>query len=317
MSTHNPTNKQENEMPTTTKTLKAKAPVHPLVHLIPGRWFAENEDGEPSYISRSFDGFSDLDLLAYARSTQQNTLMFGPTGPGKTTCVYAFGAIHKLPVVNVACNGAIDPSTTFVRPVFAADGSVQMVESDVLTVIRKGGILYLDEVNFMPPRVASVLHGLLDDRRIITVAELGNEKIAAHPDLQVIATFNPDYEGTKRLNQAFKNRFAIKMEFNYDREVEEKLVTLTSLLDLAGKLRDAHDAGDIETPVSTNMLMEFERIAWDLNVGYAITNFLAAFASDERGAVSKVIELHDPMIREQMVVWGQEAEDVYNNKKEN
>jgi nitric oxide reductase NorQ protein len=281
----------------------AKAETHPLDYLIPAKWFAED------YISRYFDTFKDLDLLDYARRNRQNTLMFGPTGPGKTSCVYAFGAVQGIPVVNLACNGAIDPSTTFVRPVFAADGSVQMVESDVLRVIRLGGILYLDEVNFMPPRVASVLHGLLDKRRTISIAELGNEKVVAHPDLQVIATFNPHYEGTKPLNEAFKNRFAIKLSFDYDRKVEGELVTITALLDLADKLRAAHAAGDVETPVATNMLLEFEQIAWDISVDFAITNFIAAFDQDERDAVQNVIDLHSQAIREQIQEWQDFAED--------
>lgn len=261
------------------------ASTHPLAHLIPDDWYADD------YICREFpDDQTDQTLLAHARNTRQNTLIFGPTGPGKTSCVYAFGATNKIPVVNIACNGAIDPSTLFVRPVFQPDGSIKLVESEVVAVLRHGGILYLDEINFMPPRVASVLHGALDKRRTVTIVELGNEPIKLHPLCQVVATYNPGYEGTKPLNEAFKNRFAIPLEFDYSTVIELQLLNCPSLVDMATQLRASQEAGIIETPISTNMLIEFEELARDLGINCAIMIFLNHFNSDETAAVKAIVQ---------------------------
>jgi MoxR-like ATPase len=300
---------------------------HPLAHRIPETWFAE------SYESRYFDGFRDIDVLDNARRMRWNTLMYGPTGPGKTSCVYAYGAEMQLPVIYVACNGAVDPATMFVQPVssvvsvddvlrMAAELAERMgddwssvsferqmlyidtaaklcgerldlVETEVVLAMRFGGIIYLDEVNSMPPRIAMVLNGALDLRRTVTLAQKGNEPVPLHPNCQIIASYNPDYRGTKPLGEAFKNRFGLQLPFDYDRTIEEKLVLgIPSLLDLADMLRSAHDDGTIETPVGPNMLLEFEELADTFSVSFAISNFVNRFEPGERQAVRETISTH-------------------------
>jgi len=285
---------------TATKTAGRRKPaekttVHPLNHLVPGKWFADD------YISRTIESVADLDVMAYAAQTRENVLLFGPTGPGKTSCVYAYAHVHGLPLVNVPCNGAIDPSTLFGRPNLEADGTVTYVESNIVTAIRHGGVIYLDEINFAPPRIMAVLHGALDKRREVTIPELGNLSIKLHPKCQIIATYNPGYEGTKPLNKAFHNRFGIKLEFGYSREIEEQLiVAIPALLDIADKLRTACTAGDLETPVSTNLLREFEDHACDLGVPFAVCVFLNAFHDHERSSVRNTIEHYLDEINEQV-----------------
>lgn len=279
-------------MPTKAEETKARKQ---LETRIPPNWmrpYRDDEDDPGNYVCRSFNGHKDVEILRYARSTRQNVLIAGETGPGKTSSVYAYAAEDKLPVVNISCHGAVDPSTMWVMPVWNSDGSVTVQESEALMVVRYGGVLYLDEVNFLPPRIAAVLHGALDIRRVVTIPELGNEAIQLHPDCQVIGTYNPDYEGTKPLNEAFKNRFFIQLEYEYDRAIEEKLVVgIPTLIDLAEQLRVAKEQGVIGTPVGPNALMEFEQIAEDLSVEFAIENFLRRFAPDERSPVRNAIDL--------------------------
>ena len=307
---------------------------HPLAHLIPKQWFADQ------YVSRTFaGGHTDQSLLGYARDAKLNTLMFGPTGPGKTSSVMAFAATNKLPVVYVACNGAVDPATLFTRPQIVrstvaevmatakeiciefgqvwekasladrkmffemassfAGEKIISVESDVVTALRTGGIIYLDEVNMLPPRNAAVFHGALDLRRTVTIPELGNESITLHPKCQFVCTLNmgQEYHGVKELNAAFFNRFAIKLEFNYSRKIEETLVVgLPVLLDIADKLRDAYTAGNIETPVGPNMLIEFEQVSVDLGVDFAVYNFLNSFKAHDRSVVDKQMEHYRSML---------------------
>ncbi len=315
---------------------------HVLSHGIPKKVFADN------YVSRTIKGVKDIDLLRYSREARNNVMLYGPTGPGKTSLVLAYAATEQLPLVTVQANGAVDPNTFFggwqprvglsderIKEVVATmervrtampDGTpadqvmavtmgligrddFQWQDSEITNVIRYGGVLYIDEVNFLPPKVASTFHGLLDLRRQITILEKGNEVIDAHPELQVIVAYNPDYEGTRPLNAAFKNRFKIKVRFDYDRNVEEQLVYLPVMLDVAEKLRVSHRAGDVETPVSTNMLIEFEELAVDLGYEFAVENFLNAFHDDERSAVRDVIELHSATIMEQLAEMERLAEE--------
>lgn len=282
----------------TTSTARRRNPsdtAKELAHLIPEKRFADE------YIGRTIKGYSDLDLLKYAGSAGKNVLLSGPTGPGKTSLILAYAAANKIPLVTLACNGAIEPDAAFGGPVQdPVKKVIYFQESDAIKVIRGGGLLYFDEINFMPPKISAVFHGLLDKRRQVTLLAKGNELIKAHPNLQIVAAYNPEYIGTRPLNPAFKNRFSIKIQFDYDRKVEEQLLQTTTIIDVAEQLRSRHEAGDIDTPVSTNMLQEFEEFCIDLGYEFAVENFLNAFNVDERSAVRDVMELHSTGIRSEI-----------------
>ena len=266
---------------------------HPLSALIPeAEIFADG-----NYINRYFDGIKDIDIIARAHAMRHNVLIYGPTGPGKTSSVYAYAAEKQLPVVNVSCNGAAEPSY-FIggwQPNPDNNSTLDFVAGDVVKAVQYGGIIYLDEVNFLPPKIAAYLHSLLDKRRTLSIPQAQGSSvpslIKAHPDCIVIGAYNPDYEGTRPLNQAFKNRFAFKMHFDYDPTIEDQLLNSSSLLELATKLRDRYQIGDISTPVSTNLLIEFEELNEDEGLGfdYALTNFLSAFSDDERQVVKELL----------------------------
>lgn len=275
-------------MVATKKATKQEQEPHPLADLIPDEAFAK------SYVSRVIRGVRDLDLLKYAQEVQKNVLLFGDTGPGKTAMVMAYCAAERLPLVTIACNGGIDPNSFWGGLVPDEEtGLIKWQWSDPALIVQHGrGVLYLDEPNFMPPKTAASFHPLLDARRMVTVMERGNQRIKAGPDLLVVGSYNPDYEGTRPLNKAFKNRFKIKLPIDYSYEVESVLVCMPVVLEIANSLRESRKAGDLETPTSTNMLMEFEELAADLGLEFATENFVAAFEASERDAVRAVLELH-------------------------
>ena len=263
-----------------------------------------NEEYE-AYISRTINGKWDLDLLQYARSTKHNVMLFGPTGSAKTTAVRAYAAREKLPFYSVPCNGAIEPTQLFGKwvPTETA-GQLEWMDGPVTRLVREGGVLLVDEVNFATAAFLAVLHPLLDSRRVLSLLDHEGEVIRAHPEFQVVAAYNPRYRGTRPLNEAFLNRFAMKLPFPYLPEVEKELVQIApTLIDVATQLRRSHDQGEINTPVSTNMLMEFEDFAQDLGYAWASENFLSAFQPEERAAVKNVLELHqDELVSQFQVV---------------
>jgi len=269
------------------KTTTSEKSSHPLNSLVPPAWLAEE------YINRKIGGKRDVEILDKARTMKMNTIIFGPTGPGKTSCVLAYAAEFIIPFYSVSCNGAIDPRQLFGSWVPTEEaGRYVWQDGPVTQMVREGGVLLLNEVNFMPPRIAASMYSLLDKRRTLSLIEHHNEVIVAHDNFQVIADYNPDYEGTRPLNEAFKNRFGLKLFFDYDIEIETELVSSDALLTLAKVLRDSHRTGEIETPISTNMLMEFEDIAYDIGFDFAVENFLNAFSTEERAAVKEVVTLH-------------------------
>jgi len=283
---------------------------HPLAHLVPQRFFYED------YVSREVDGVRDLDALATAHSLRHNVLIEGPTGSAKTSLVMAFAAEVGLPVVNIPCNGAAEPRNFIGGWTPQPDGTFDFVPGDLLKAVEHGGIIYLDEVNMMPPKISVYLHSLLDRRRAISIPEASGSsfptELRAHPNCQIIATMNRGYHGTRPLNQAFRNRFAIKLAFPYSTDVEAELVASNTLLTLAGSLRERHAVGDLTTPVSTNMLLEFEEFATSDNLGFdfAMGNFVNSFSPDEQVVVREVLTLEATLIKSEL--FGED--DTQNNE---
>ena len=142
----------------------------------------------------------------------------------------------------------------------------------------------------MPERVKTVLFSLLDKRREIQLMDKDGEVIKAHPNLLIIADMNPGYRGTKPLNEAEKDRYAHKLDFNYDKNIEAKIIKSKALLELATNLRAAFDKEEIVTPISTRSLVAFMENATELGIDYAVYSFLNGFHESERNAVRLAVE---------------------------
>lgn len=249
------------------------------------------------YVHRDIWSRQDFEIFDYARSKNINILIYGPTGPGKTTSVEAWAAERSLRMATVSGNASMEPSQMTGKFVSDGNGSFAWIDGPVTDVVRNGGVLLLDEVNFISPKIYTVLYGLLDGRRAITLLDHHGETIEAHPDLTIFATMNPDYIGTTPLNFAFRNRFDIQIPWDYDDKVEAKLVSSKALLVVAKQLRVEAAKGQYETPISTNMLQEFVNFVDALGYEFAVENFIAHFSSDEAASVRLVFQTHEHNIK--------------------
>jgi MoxR-like ATPase len=244
------------------------------------------------YINRYFDdGKSDFEIYDYALENDINVLIEGGAGSGKTMSVIAYASTRNYRYFNVSSNAGIDPSQLFGRWIPRDDGQGYRWQDGAVTLlVRYGGVLLLNEVNFMPERIMTVLYSLLDDRREIQLLDNGGEVIKAHPDLLIVADMNAGYRGTHELSQANNDRWKVKLEFPYDKRIESKLIKSKTLLDLAHKLRDQYDREEISTPISTRGLVAFQKNAVGLGLNLAIASYVNGFDKDERSAVRMSIE---------------------------
>lgn len=281
------------------------------------------------YIGRKIHGVPDFVVLEQANIHAMNVLLEGPTGPGKTSFVLAYAAREKRPFYSVSSNVGVEPSQLFGKFVPDNGNGWVWVDGGVTSIVRHGGVLLLNELNFLPERIATVLFGLLDKRREIVLLDHKGEVIRAHkpplsekgptyrdteappcwcPDgakcpperaVLIVADMNPDYEGTRPLNKALRNRFPIQIDWDYDRDVESRLVRSTVLLDLAYRFRALDN---IETPVATNMLQEFERLAGlgPFGLDFAIANFCQHFMTDERPSIQEVFRVEHQRLLEDL-----------------
>lgn len=258
-----------------------------------------------NYVGRTIAGQDYTDVFGYARNSKINVLLEGPTGSGKTSAVQAFAAKLQIPFYTVSSSVGVEPSQLFGKYIPNADAAENdpnapkfiWQDGPVTTVVREGGVLLLNEMNFLPERVATVLFSLLDSRREIQVVDHKGEVIKAHPQLLIVGDMNPDYSGTRPLNQAFRNRFGIQITWDYDTAVEQKLVASKALRMLAAQLRKSHSDGSIETPTSTNALIEFESMANNLGYEFAAYNFVQHYLSDERQPVQMMLDTYKDQLK--------------------
>jgi len=249
---------------------------------------------------------SEFDIFDSAFEHNENVLLEGPTGPGKTSAILAWAALRNHPFYAVPCNQSIDPSQLFGKWIPDGSGGYMWQDGPFTDLVRHGGALLLNEVNFMPERIAAVTYALLDVRRQIVLMDHKAEIIHASNSLIVFADMNPEYEGTRPLNKAFRNRFAHQIDWQYDLSVEKQLVKSKVLIDMGHKIRDSVRGGDIDTPVSTNMLQEFERFSLRLGVSYAIQSFVSHFNSDERAVVQVVVDTNKKDLEREYKTLGEE-----------
>ena len=256
--------------------------------------FIPEKNRYKNYVHRSIDGVEDFAVLDFARAQSRNVLLYGPTGPGKTTCALAYAAHHGLHVAMVNGSAALEPSHYLGKTIQDENTGRLVWQDGIITqVVRSGGMILLDEAGFISNKIITPLFPLLQyGTRHLTLLDHKGETIKAHPDLLIVATMNPNYSGNQDLNEALRNRYAIQIEWGYDDNVERVLVKSKALRVLAQQLRVAELKGGISTPTPTNALTEFVEIAEGIGVRFAFNNFISRYREDEKEIVKAVLDTH-------------------------
>lgn len=246
------------------------------------------------YVSRLVGGYSEFATYEAALASGHNVLVEGPTGTGKTMSYRAFAATKGLPFYRAVLSQDLDFGVLLGSYQPTADGSLVWVDGILTQMVREGrGVFLFDEVNAGGERQLTRFYGLWDEARELVLKEHAGEVLRIQPGAEVliVAAYNRGYRGMRELSEALPNRFAFKMRFDYDPDVESQLVPSQGLLEAAGKLRAM--PRQVTSPVSTNMLIEFCEIAMAFDVDYALANFSEAFgASGERDSVAQVMGLY-------------------------
>lgn len=244
-----------------------------------------------TYVPRTFAGnLTENQLYTYALKSKKNVSIQGHAGTGKTTSLMTFSAKNGLEFGSMSCNAGVEPSQFFGRYVPNQEGKLVWRDGLFTHFFRNGGVLVIDEANFLPQKIASVLHGVLDDRRVLTLLEHDGEVITANENLLIAMCYNDGYKGTSKFNEAFADRFWIKLNFEYDTDIEKKFIPSHTLLELAKSMRADTIAGVYETPVSTRLLKQFVDLAQNLSYDFAVDNFVNNFREDERSSVQLLLD---------------------------
>jgi hypothetical protein len=291
--------------------VKAQAPLKaaPVLHAAAGVALEDVQDtvawaelGVPSkslpsvaeYVERTLEGgVTETDLYDFARKRSEAVAIVGPAGTGKTSSARAYAAARELPFVVFECNPQVDEEVVQGTYIPTGRGTeLQWRYSALATALTQPSVVLLNESNRMSARANALFLAILQEREL-RVSRHKNEVLEVHPECLILADSNDGYRGTQKSDQAFLDRFNIKVEFNYDEEVERTFIPSESLMELAKKLRDdAASTGAYSTPVSTRMLKNFVAQAQGLGMPFAVSSFMNNFEEDEREALSMLLNTY-------------------------
>lgn len=150
-----------------------------------------------------------LEDVLIAVSLKKPVLLKGPTGAGKTKLAETISEFFSQPIQSINCSVDLDAEALLGFKTIITKGGVSeidFVDGPVVEAMKKGHILYIDEINMAKSETLPILHSVLDYRRMLTNPFTG-EVIRAHPDFSVISAINEGYIGTTPMNEALKNRF--------------------------------------------------------------------------------------------------------------
>jgi nitric oxide reductase NorQ protein len=212
---------------------------------------------EPYYRSVS----NEVDLYEAAYGARMPVMLKGPTGCGKSRFVEHMAWKLKKPLITVACNEDMTASDLVGRFLLDATGT-QWHDGPLTVAARIGAICYLDEVVEARQDTTVVIHPLTDHRRQLPLEKKG-ELVNAHPDFQLVISYNPGYQSLmKDLKQSTKQRFGA-IDFEYpNAEIEAEIVmheskvdkaTADKLVQIAHRARNLKGHG-LDEGISTRLL---------------------------------------------------------------
>jgi MoxR-like ATPase len=225
---------------------------------------------DPDYIFRPDETASILVSLARG----QSPWLFGPAGTGKTDCVQQIAARLGRPYRLISCDDTTEaPDLIGMRA--PHDGSTIWLDGLLTAAIRLPGcIIAIDEPSIAREGALMVFQSVLQQRCIYVHAT--GERIDCAPDVLFVACDNTagtgggasaGYVGTRRLNQAFLDRFAVGVKFDYMDATTEAAILVkrakcsaplaAALVAVAGLSRTQAEAGTLTGAIGFRRL-----VAW-------------------------------------------------------
>lgn len=204
----------------------------------------------------------EIELYEAAYAVRMPMMLKGPTGCGKTRFVEYMAWRLGKPLVTLACHEDMIASDLVGRHLLDAHGT-RWQDGPLTLAVRHGAICYLDEIVEARQDTTVVIHPLTDARRVLPLEKKG-ELVHAHPDFQLVISYNPGYQNImKDLKQSTKQRFGA-LDFGWPpREVEIEIVTHESgvspqlaaqLVSIGERARNLKGHG-LDEGLSTRMLI--------------------------------------------------------------
>lgn len=236
------------------------------------------------YHPRLLSGVPDVAALRKLRDAGVAALLYGPPGTGKTSVVEAaFGDL-----VTVAGDGDTTVADLVGEYTQTPDGRYLFVHGPLVTAMREGRTLFIDDATLIPPTVLAVVYPAIDGRRQIVVKANGGQTVDAAPGFYVVAGHNPGVHGAV-LSDALASRFAVQIQVSTDYDLATALKIDRRAVQVARNLATRAQAGEVGWAPQLRELIAFGRIAAVLGPDAAAGNLIGAAPEPDRETVAAVV----------------------------
>lgn len=152
----------------------------------------------------------------------ENVFLWGPAGTGKTSLPQQIAAHWKRPFVRVSCHEQTEAGALVGMTAPDPQEGAKWRDAQLAKAIRKPGtVILVDEPSAARPGAMFLFQSLLDDR-VMYIEETG-ERVPIAPGVLFVFADNTNgtgdmsgqYEGTRRMNRALLDRFAVTIPVTY------------------------------------------------------------------------------------------------------
>jgi nitric oxide reductase NorQ protein len=239
------------------------------------------------YWPRKLAGGIDIEVLRRLRAARMPVLLYGPPGTGKTAMVEA--AFDDL--LTIAGTGDTVVEDFVGNYVPLPDGGYDYAYGPLVTAMREGRPLLVDDATLIPPRVLSVLYPAMDGRRKIHLTAYRNEPVEAVDRFYVIAGHNPGVHGAV-LTEALASRFGVHIEVTTDWDLARRLKVAAPAVAAAIDLNKELAAGTVTWAPQLRELLGFAEVHRTLGLATAVSNLAGRAPDHDRENVIKVLTTH-------------------------